>query len=101
MNQPENQPDLKRIACNYAIATSASAKGSLAYVLNPNAGNGFERMKLLSRSRGHRWIEIWEPLARLENFRAKTISPEDSLYVKLLLAFDDRHLEAIQEVVCK
>ena len=72
--------DRKAVACNYAIATKMVSLGSLAYLINENPGWGGERVQILARSRGGRWIRKWEASWRLHNFRFKTIPPENPVY---------------------
>ncbi len=85
-----NNKDHRVIACNIAEPTSPAAKGALAYVINPNIGWGSERIFLLIRSRGGRWIEKWEDTNRLGNFRSKTIPVEHPLYNHDLYPADGR-----------
>jgi hypothetical protein len=77
-------PELRVIACNYTIATKTAAAGALCYVVDVNPGNGHNRIFLLSRSRGGRWIKKWEDIRRLGNFRVKTIPPENPRYKTLM-----------------
>jgi hypothetical protein len=72
--------DIRLIACNYRQATSVAALGALAYVLPQLGGNLPERVRVVVRSRGGRWVEKWEALRRLHNFRVKTIPPEHPRY---------------------
>jgi hypothetical protein len=72
--------DRRMIACNYTEPVSVAAQGALAYVMWPNWGGGNDRVPLLVRSRGGRWIQKWEAMWRLGNFRLKTIPPEHPLY---------------------
>lgn len=72
--------DKKIIACNFRQGTSVARKGALAYLLSDNRGNGSDRVEILIRSRGGRWVEKWEDIRRLENFRVKTIPSEHFLY---------------------
>ena len=51
-----------------------------AYLVRPNPGGGGDRIGVLLRSRGGRWVEKWEDIRRLENFRVKALPPEHSLY---------------------
>ena len=92
----EKPSELRRIACNYAEPTKTAAKGSLAFVLLANAGNAHECLFVLSRSRSGRWIEKWEALRRLTNFRRKTVPAESPLYAKLVDGCDDRALDSIR-----
>lgn len=75
--------DRRAIACNYIEGTSPTPQGGLAYVLLPNPGSGAERVQLLARSRSGRWIEKWEDIRRLTNFRWKTIPPDHPLYERV------------------
>jgi hypothetical protein len=54
--------ELRRIACNYAENTKTAAKGSLAFVLQPNSGDTHNHLFVLSRSRSGTWIRKWESL---------------------------------------
>jgi hypothetical protein len=72
--------DKRVVACNYTEGISSTAQGALAYVLLSNPGGGHDRLFLLVRSRGGRWIEKWEDARRLTNFRAKTLPPEHPQY---------------------
>lgn len=78
--EPAPPVDRQAIACNYLEATNVAAQGALAYVILTNPGWGGERVMILVRSRGGRWVEKWENTRRLGNFRLKTICPEDPLY---------------------
>ena len=96
-----DEHDARVIACNFAEATSSAKKGALAYVQWPNWGGGNDRIPLLIRSRGGRWIEKWEAMHRLTNFRFKTIPPEHPLYGRMLYGhppyrISERDLELIQ-----
>lgn len=75
-----NPPDRKVIACNYAEGTRVASKGALAYVVPQLGGNLPEHVRLLVRSRGGRWVEKWEQMHRLGNFRLKTLPPEHPRY---------------------
>jgi hypothetical protein len=71
----------KVIACNYldgisSVATSAKAYVSLVWF----GGNLPERVFVLARSRGGRWIEKWEDLRRLSNFRRVTVAPGNPVF---------------------
>lgn len=75
-------PDDRRVVqCNYTESISSVPLGARAYVIDPNNGNGAERIQVLVRSRGARWIEKWEDIRRLGNFRVKTLPSEHPLYV--------------------
>ena len=85
------------MACNLAEPTSEAARGALAYVMWPNWGGGNDRLPLLIRSRGGRWIEKWESMRRLNNFRIKTIPPQHPLYDRLTWKPTDEHLARIHQ----
>jgi len=72
--------DRRAIACNFREGTSVARKGALAYVTLANPGGGSDRVSLLVRSRGGRWVTKWEAMHRLRNFRLKTIPPGHYLY---------------------
>jgi hypothetical protein len=78
------QPDIKVMVCNYAEGTSECRKGALCYVANENPGSGGERVELLVRSRGGRWIRKWEARHRLERWRIRTVPPAHPLYEQLI-----------------
>lgn len=64
------------LACNYREFTNVAAQGALAYVLLQFGGNLPDRVRVLVRSRGGRWVEKWESVRRLDNPRLKTLPPE-------------------------
>lgn len=68
------------IVCNYREATKVAARGAKAYVSLTNVGNGFDRIYVVVRSRGGRWIRKWEAMYRLGNFRIKSLPPENPQY---------------------
>lgn len=72
--------DKRVVQCNYAVATKVAPKGARAYVSLPNRGNGHDRIMVLVRSHGGRWVRKWEDTRRLTDFRVKTIPPEHPLY---------------------
>lgn len=76
--------DRRVVQCNYAAPTSACTQGARAYLVRPNPGSGDDRIVILARSRGGRWVEKWESIGRLGNFRCKTLPAEHPLY------FDER-----------
>lgn len=76
-------PDRYLLVCNYLTQTSEFRKGTLCYIVLLNAGNNSDRIKLFGRSRGGRWIQKWEDIRRLTNFRIKTISAFNSLCKKV------------------
>jgi hypothetical protein len=64
-----SEKDRRAVACNVAEGKSAVSQGSLAYVVSRES----ERARVLVKSRGSRWIEIWFPMKRLANFRFKNL----------------------------
>jgi hypothetical protein len=73
-------PDLRVIQCNYAEGTKIAAEGARAYLVGTNPGNANDRVEVLVRSRGGRWVRKWEDVRRLVDFRVKTLPPEHPLY---------------------
>jgi hypothetical protein len=88
--------DRRAIACNITTPTATASTGTLAYVRWTNPGNGNDRLPLLIRSRGGRWIEKWEDMRRLGNFRLKTLPPEHPLYGRLTYQPDETVLAELQ-----
>ena len=70
--------DKRVIACNYLKGTKSVSKGSLCYVVGTSGAA--ERINILVRPRGGRWIKKWESFKRLGNFRAKTVPAQHSRY---------------------
>lgn len=88
--------DREVIACNYREGVSAVSRGSLAYVALGNPGNGHDRVMLLARSRAGRWVEKWEAIFRLGNFRLKRLPPEHPLHERLASAPGEAELESLR-----
>src|SRR5215218_10808145 len=84
------------IACNVTEPTKTATAGSRAYVIWPNPGWANERIYLLIRSRGGRWIKKWEDMRRVDNFRAKTLPPEHPLYGRDLMRATDEGLQYLR-----
>lgn len=72
--------DKRAIQCNYTEGTKIAPKGAKAYLVRPNPGGGNDRIVILARSRGGRFVQKWESIKRLDNFRIKTIPPEHPFY---------------------
>lgn len=68
------------VACNYTEGTGVAAPGALCYVSLSNPGGGSDRLLIVVRSRGGRWVQKWENIRRLANFRLKTLPPEHPRY---------------------
>ena len=73
-------PDRRVVQCNYREATNIAAEGARCYLVRPNPGGGDDRIVILARSRSGRWIEKWEDIRRLRDFRVKTLPPEHPLH---------------------
>lgn len=76
------EPDRTVVQCNYAVPTNVAVRNARAYLVTPNPGWGNDRIFVLVKSRGGRWVSKWESIIRLINFRVKTIPPEDPLYTR-------------------
>jgi hypothetical protein len=76
----QTKQDKKALACNYAVATKVCPQNALCYIIDRNPGSGGERVKLLARSRGGRWVEKWEVRWRLHNFRVKTVPSSNPIH---------------------
>jgi hypothetical protein len=63
------------IACNYLDATKAASLGAAAFVARLNGGNANDRIQVLVRAHGGRWVKKWEPTFRLGCFRVKLLPP--------------------------
>lgn len=72
--------DRRVIQCNFTETTNVAPKGARAYLIRLNPGNGNDRIIILVRSHGSRWVEKWESITRLNNFRIKTLPPNHPLY---------------------
>jgi hypothetical protein len=73
--------DIWVVQCNFPVGTVECSPGARAYVLDADIVG--RRVRLLARSRSGRWIDKWENLRRLTDFRFKTIPPEHTLYGRL------------------
>lgn len=69
------------LACNYHTPTGVASTGAAAYIILSNLGGNLpERVQVLVRSRGRRWVAKWENARRLGNFRLKTLPPQHPRY---------------------
>ncbi len=57
------------IKANLSVSRTTASKGALCWILRLNPGGGNDRIVVLLRSRGGRWIEIWMNRRHLTNFR--------------------------------
>jgi hypothetical protein len=71
--------DRRVVQCNYKRGKPYAAEGARAYMRFGLPGLP-DRAPVLVRSRSGRWIEHWEALDNLENFRFKTLPEEHPLY---------------------
>lgn len=86
--------DRKVIQCNYTEGTNIAAQGARAYVVLPNPGGGHDRIQVLVRSRGGRWVQKYEAISRLAHFRVKTMPLEHPLYARQLWSHDpERYIQ--------
>jgi hypothetical protein len=73
--------DRYAVTCNYREGTNVARSGGKAYLADWHwSGGGYERVRVVARSRGSRWVTKWEPLKRLKDFRSTTIPPEHPMY---------------------
>ena len=72
--------DYNAIKCNYTEATNVARRGAVAYVRLTNPGGGHDRIEIIIRSRGGRWVTKWESIDRLDHFRVVTLPPEHPMY---------------------
>lgn len=68
--------DRQVIQCNYLEATKVAPLGARAYVAATSPVAIYGRIVVLVRSHGGRWVQKWESLQRLGNFRVKVLPPE-------------------------
>jgi len=79
-DNPDAKPDKHVVQCNYVAPTRIARSGARAYVVLTNDGGGHDRISVRVLSRGRRWIEKWEDVRVLGNFRPKTLPPEHPQY---------------------
>lgn len=63
----------RMVACNHT-GNRYISEGALAFVKWTNPGNGNDRIPIFVRTRSGRWINKWERIDRLSNFRVKTVT---------------------------
>lgn len=68
--------DRQVIQCNYVEATKVAPSGARAYVAASSPIAIYGRIVVLVRSHSGRWVQKWESLQRLGNFRVKALPPE-------------------------
>lgn len=73
-------PDRRAIQCNLTASQKTGVKDARAYVILANPGNYSDRIEILLRSRGGRWIQKWQSIRLLADFRIKTIPIGHPLY---------------------
>lgn len=73
--------EFRAIFCNYTKGTGIAAESAKCVLLSyGNVVGRDNRVIVLARSRGGRWVKKWETLKRLGNFRVKTVVESDPLY---------------------
>lgn len=78
------------IACNYAETSPEASAGALGYVCRVAFGDK-ARVLVWVRSRNGRWIQKWQRIINLTNFRLKTLPAEHPRYNDaLILKFESR-----------
>ena len=65
--------DVWAVLCNYRDDTKHAAEGARAYLVWTTGGMRYEHQQIYVRSRGGRWVTMWEASYRLTNFRPKCI----------------------------
>ena len=73
---PDNPTEWKVVQCQYRLDTPTCRAGARAY-LTICANAAGKRARILARSRSGRWVERWESLRVLCNFRIKTLVADD------------------------
>ena len=68
------------IQCNYKCGISPVAEGAKAYLSRTNPGGGNDRIVILVRSRGGRWICKWESTQNLRDFRVRNLPYMHPMY---------------------
>jgi hypothetical protein len=88
-------PDRYAVVCNYREGTGTSRMGGKAYLADWHwTGGGYERVRVVARSRGGRWIVKWEPIKRLTNFRSTTVPAESPDYERAHIGWHPSRQEA-------
>lgn len=95
MRRLSERADIRVIQCNYAVGTKACAEGARAYVWLTNPGGGNDRIQVVARSRGGRFVERWEDIRHLRDFRLRTMPPEHPVYRRLASISWDEETVAI------
>lgn len=91
--------DIHVIQCNYVVGTKVCSVGARAYVWLTNPGGGSDRIQVLARSRGGRFVERWEDVRHLRDFRLKTMPPEHPLYRRLAgISWDEETVARLNEM---
>lgn len=73
--------DVWAVACNLKVGTKAVRQGAKAFLSYPSGLP--ENCQIIVRSRGGRWVRVWQRTRRLTNFRAVTIVAADPLLERL------------------
>jgi hypothetical protein len=67
--------DRQVIQCSYLDDTPFAPRGARAYVVRINPASGHDRIVVLARTHGNRWVQRWENTLRLGDFRVVTLQP--------------------------
>jgi hypothetical protein len=98
MRETNTGPDRYVIQCNYAEGTRIAPGGARAYLVLANPGNYHDRIIIKVRSRGGRWVEKWERIERLIDFRVKVLPPTHPRYHdERLWSYEGEALRALAE----
>jgi hypothetical protein len=87
------------VQCNYVTGTRVASLGARAYVVRANPGGCNDRILVLARSRGGRWIEKWESIKVLGNFRIRTMPDARPLSGRELLDASGTYARALLQRV--
>lgn len=63
------------IQCSYLDDTQFAPRGARAYVVRINPTSGHDRIVVLARTHSGRWVQRWENILRLRDFRVVTLPP--------------------------
>jgi hypothetical protein len=82
--------DRQVIQCRYLEATQFAPCGAQAYVVRINPASGHARIVVLVRTHNGRWVQRWENIRHLHDFRAVNLPPSHAHHGdRRLRAFTD------------
>jgi hypothetical protein len=67
------------VVCNQVVDRAAVRGNACSYLADFNIGNGNDRVRVVTVSRGGRLINRWEDIRRLKNFRPRFIADGGAL----------------------